>query len=197
MACDYGNLSASWVRAVRGMGWSLIPIYVGLQAPCAAGKGLTKMQSAQAAHEGESEAADAADQAAAYGLAEGSPVYYDLEAFTQDDQGCVDTVLTFLDAWTRELHAEGYYSGVYGSAASGMATLAGAVQNQPSFSPPDAIWIARWDQQARTADGSVPAGMWDEHQRIKQFQGGHVEKHGGAAIDIDSDYLDGPVARLR
>jgi hypothetical protein len=196
-ACAGGNLTPSWVSAVSAQGWSLIPIYVGLQAPCAAGKGLTKMQSAQAAHEGESEAADAADQAAAYGLAEGSPVYFDLEAFTQDDQGCVDTVLTFLDAWTRELHAEGYYSGVYGSAASGMATLAGAVQNQPSFSPPDAIWIARWDQQARTADGSVPAGMWDEHQRIKQFQGGHVEKHGGAAIDIDSDYLDGPVARLR
>jgi hypothetical protein len=196
-ACAFGNLTPSWVSAVAAQGWALIPIYVGLQAPCATGKALTKMQPAQAAQEGAAEAAVAASQAAAYGLAKGSPVYFDLEAFKQADQGCVDTVLAYLNAWTRELHAEGYYSGVYGSAASGMATLADAVQNQPSFIAPDAIWIARWDRQVRTADGSVPAQMWDQHQRIKQYQGGHVEKHGGVAINIDSDYLDGPVARLR
>ena len=196
-ACAGGNLTPSWVSTVSAQGWSLIPIYVGLQAPCASGKGLKKMQPAQAAQEGTAEARDAAVQAAAYGLAEGSPVYFDLEAFTETDQGCVSTVLTYLSAWTRELHVAGYYSGVYGSAASGMVTLADAVQTQPSFTAPDAIWIARWDQQARTADGSVPPQMWDQHQRIKQYQGGHVEKHGGVAIDIDGDYLDGPVARLR
>ena len=196
-ACPSGNLTPSWVGAVSAQGWGLIPIYVGLQAPCATGKGLTKMQPAQAAQEGTAEAADAAAQAAAYGLAKGSPVYFDLEAFKQADQGCVGTVLAYLNAWTRELHARGYYSGVYGSAASGMATLTGAVESRSSFDPPDAIWIARWDQQARTADGSVPAQMWNRHQRIKQYQGGHVEKHGGVAINIDSDYLDGPVARLR
>jgi Domain of unknown function (DUF1906) len=197
-ACAGGNLTPSWVSAVSAQGWSLIPIYVGLQAPCATGKGITdRMQPAQAAREGSGEADDAADQASAYGLAKGSPVYFDLEAFKETDQGCVNAVLAFLNAWTRELHAEGYYSGVYGSAASGMATLADAVQTRSSFIPPDAIWIARWDQQARTADGSVPASMWDRQQRIKQYQGGHVEKHGGAALDIDSDYLDGPVARLR
>ena len=196
-ACPSGNLTSSWVSTVSAQGWGLIPIYVGLQAPCATGKGLTKMQPAQAAREGADAAADAADLAAAYGLAKGSPVYFDLEAFKQTDQGCVDTVLAYLNAWTRGLHAEGYYSGVYGSAASGMATLADAVESDSSFDPPDAIWIARWDQQARTADGSVPAQMWNRHQRIKQYQGGHVEKHGGVAINIDSDYLDGPVARLR
>ena len=197
-ACAGGNLSPFWVGAVSAQGWALIPIYVGLQAPCASAKGLTgRMQPAQAAQEGSGEADDAANQAAAYGLAHGSPVYFDLEAFKETDQGCVNTVLTFLDAWTRELHAEGYYSGVYGSAASGMTTLANAVQTRSSFTAPDAIWIARWDQQARTADGSVPNQMWDRHQRIKQYEGGHVEKHGGVSLDIDSDYLNGPVARLR
>jgi hypothetical protein len=197
-ACAGGNLSPYWVSAVSAQGWGLIPIYVGLQAPCASSKGLTgRMVPGQAAQEGAGEADDAANQAAAYGLAQGSPVYFDLEAFTETDQGCVNTVLTFLDAWTRELHAQGYYSGVYGSAASGMATLADAVQTRSAFAPPDAIWIARWDQQARTADGSVPNQMWDRQQRIKQYQGGHVEKHGGVALDVDSDYLNGPVARLR
>ena len=196
-ACASGNLSTSWVGAVSAQGWGLIPIYVGSQAPCATGKGMARMRAAQARQEGAAEADDAANQAAAYGLAKGSPVYFDLEAFKQTNQGCVATVLAYLNAWTRELHARGFYAGVYGSAASGMATLAGAVRTQASFTPPDAIWIARWDRQARTADGSVPAPMWDEHQRIKQYQGGHVEKHGGVAINIDSDYLDGPVARLR
>ena len=34
MACDYGNLSASWVKSTHRMGWNLLPLYVGLQAPC-------------------------------------------------------------------------------------------------------------------------------------------------------------------
>jgi hypothetical protein len=196
-ACPSGNLTPGWVGAVSAEGWSLIPIYVGLQAPCATGRKLNKIAPAQAARQGAAEADDAADQAAAYGMLEGSPVYFDLEAFKQNDQGCVATVLSYLNAWTRELHARGYYSGVYGSAASGMATLADAVETKSWFAAPDAIWIARWDRQERTADGSVPDSMWSRHQRIKQFQGGHVERHGGVAIDIDGDYIDGPVARVR
>ena len=77
-----------------------------------------------------------------------------------------------------------------------MASLAEAVETQSSFAAPDAVWIAHWDRQERTADGSVPDSLWSRHQRIKQFQGGHVEKHGGVAINIDGDFLDGPVARL-
>jgi len=196
-ACAAGNLTPAWVRAVAAQGWSLIPVYVGSQAPCATQKGMVRMQAGRAAQEGAADADDAANQAAAYGLAKGSPVYFDLEAFKQTNQGCVDTVLGYLSGWTRELHAAGFYSGVYGSAASGMATLADAVETQSSFAAPDAIWIARWDRQARTGDGSVPDPMWRDRQRIKQYQGGHVEKHGGVSLNIDSDYLDGPVARLR
>lgn len=196
-ACPAGNLTPGWVGAVSAEGWSLIPIYVGLQPPCVLAKKLKKMSPASAAQQGAAEADDAANQAAAYGMAAGSPVYFDLEAFKETDQGCATAVMTYLSAWTRELHARGYYSGVYGSADSGMASLASAVQTQSSFAAPDAIWIARWDKQERTGDGSVPDPMWSRHQRIKQFQGGHVEKHGGVSIEIDGDYLDGPVARVR
>ena len=196
-ACVGGNLTPSWVSAVSAQGWGLIPVYVGLQAPCVTEKGMTLMQAGQAAQEGAAEADDAASQAAAYGLAKGSPVYNDLEAFRETDQGCVTAVLAYLNAWTQRLHADGYYAGVYGSASSTIATLAQAVRTTSSFSPPDAIWIARWDQQAKTEDASVPDGLWYGHQRVKQYQGGHMETHGGAAIDIDSDYLDGPIARLQ
>jgi hypothetical protein len=196
-ACVGGDLTSSWVSTVSAQGWGLIPVYVGLQAPCVTEKGMALMRSAQAFQEGAAEADDAATRAAVYGLAKGSPVYFDLEAFTETDQGCVTAVLTYLNGWSRELHADGYYAGVYGSAESGMATLAQAVLTQASFTPPDAIWIARWDQRTTTGDASVPGGLWYGHQRFKQYEGGHVEKHGDAAITIDSDYLDGPVARLQ
>ena len=35
-ACQDGNLSATWVSSTLGAGWSLLPLYVGLQAPCVA-----------------------------------------------------------------------------------------------------------------------------------------------------------------
>jgi hypothetical protein len=195
-ACPSGNLTAGWVSAVSAQGWSLVPIYVGLQAPCVGAKRVKTMVPAQAAQQGAAEAADAASRAAAYGMSAGSAIYFDLEAFRQTDQACVNTVTAYLNAWTRQLHAEGFYSGVYGSASSGMATLAAAVETRPSFVAPDAVWIARWDRRQRTADDSVPDSLWSGHQRIKQYQGGHVERHGGVALEIDSDLLDGPVARI-
>jgi hypothetical protein len=195
-ACVGGNLTPSWVSTVSGQGWGLFPVYVGRQAPCVTQPGMSLMQADQPGVEGSAEADDAAAQAHAYGLAPGSPVYFDLEAFLETDTGCVATVLAYLDAWTRELHADGYYAGVYSSAASGIATLTAAVQSTPAYAAPDAIWIAHWDRQATTADDAVPDWLWAGHQRIKQYQGGHVETHGGVSIDIDSDYLDGPVAQL-
>jgi hypothetical protein len=195
-ACVGGNLSSDWVHTVAGQGWGLIPIYVGLQAPCVKQKSMIRMSGTDPAQQGTDAADDAASASGALALAAGSPVYFDLEAFNENNQACVRTVTAFLDAWTRQLHVRGYLSGVYGSAGSGMATLAGAVLTQPDFDPPDAIWIARWDQQARTADESVPDDMWVLHQRIKQYQGGHVETYGGSPLEIDTDLLDGPIARI-
>lgn len=195
-ACGPGNLTAGWVHAVTRQGWSLVPIYVGLQAPCAKEKGMSVMSAAKATRQGTEAADDAASSAASFDLAEGSPLYFDLEAFDENNAGCVATVTAFLKAWTARLHARGYLSGVYGSADSGMSTLAGIVLSQADFPPPDAIWIAHWDRRAKTGDESVPDYMWVNHQRIKQYQGGHRESHGGVSLDIDSDWLDGPVARI-
>lgn len=197
-ACSAGNLTPSWVHAVTGQGWRLVPIYVGLQAPCAREKkGISVMSAAKAAAQGTQAANDAVAGAKHFDIASGSPIYYDLEAFNESDQSCVRTITAYLNAWTAQLHAHGYFAGVYGSADSGMSTLAALVRTHRGFTPPDAIWIAHWDKKAKTQDASVPDGMWVHHQRIKQYQGGHTETHGGVAINIDSDWLDGPVARVR
>ena len=97
-------------------------------------------------------------------------------------------------SWTTRLHTHGYFSGLYASAGSGITDLAAG--RAPGLAPPDALWIARWDNQATVKDPAVPADAWAPHQRIKQFAGGHKEAHGGVTLNIDQDYLDGPVARV-
>jgi len=67
-ACAGGNLTAGWVATVSAQGWSLIPIYVGSQAPCSSQKDVKKMVPAQAAQQGAAEADDAAGHAAALGM---------------------------------------------------------------------------------------------------------------------------------
>ena len=122
-ACGDGNLSAGWVSQVSSMGWGLIPIYVGVQAPCVNQTGLATIDPKQAAAQGKSAAADAAGRAAYFGLGAGTPVYYDMEGYDNTVAGCTATVMTFLTAWTQELHARGYTSGAYGSSSSLMVDL--------------------------------------------------------------------------
>jgi hypothetical protein len=100
-------------------------------------------------------------------------------------------VLSFLDAWTERLHARGYVSGVYGSASSTISDLVS--QYWLGFSEPDDVWIAHWDGLQTTSDAYVPASYWSNHQRLRQYRGGHNEKWGSVTINIDNNYLDGAV----
>jgi Domain of unknown function (DUF1906) len=192
-ACPDGNLSANWVRQVSAQGWQLIPAYVGRQAPCVTAHGLKLMDPAGAPAEAVSAADDAAAKAAALGIAPGSAIYFDLENYRRNNKTCTNTVLSYVDSWVRRLHSDGYLAGVYSSADSGIADLAAAV-GTPGWAVPDAVWIARWDDNPTTEDSVLPAGDWAQHQRIKQFSGGHKETHGPATINVDGDYVDGPVA---
>src|SRR5215471_10059992 len=42
-ACSNTQLSPDWTATAVATGWSLIPLYVGLQAPCVRGDGLAKI----------------------------------------------------------------------------------------------------------------------------------------------------------
>jgi glycoside hydrolase-like protein len=100
-------------------------------------------------------------------------------------------VLAFLEAWTSQLHAHGYVSGVYGSALSTISDL--TLQYGSGYGEPENIWIARWNGQQSTEDTAVPPTYWSNHQRIHQYQGGHNERYGGVTVNIDSDYIDAAV----
>lgn len=190
MACSQSNLTSSWVSAESAAGWHLVPIYVGLQAPgnsC----GCAALSPSQAANEGTAAAEDAVTQAQTLGLGSGNPIYYDMESYTRTPT-VTAAVLQFLQAWTAQLHASGYLSGVYSSGSTGIADLVAATA--VGYPEPDDIWVADWNGQETTVDPYVPDGFWVNGQRLHQFQGGHTETYGGVSINIDGDFLDGATA---
>lgn len=195
-ACDYGNFTASWVRQVATEGWRFIPIWVGEQASCSTIPGAVLINPADASAEGTAEAASAVATAKSFGYGPGSAIYYDMEGYDSSNTTCGKGVLTFLSAWTRGLHAAGYLSGVYSSAASGIADLA-AQYGGTTYTSPDDIWIADWDGDPVLSDPYVPNADWADHQRLRQYAGSHNETWGGATINIDSDIIGGPVSGLR
>jgi hypothetical protein len=187
-ACSQPNLTPEWVAAQTAAGWHLIPTYVGLQAPTSACSSCAKLSPSQATAQGVAAALDAVAVASEVAMGPGSPIYFDMESYSQTSSATAAT-LAFLEAWTEKLHALGYLSGVYSSSASGIEDLAGQLGS--GYQLPDHLWIANWNGAQNTADPVVPSSAWTPHQRIHQYQGGHNESYGGVSINIDNDYVDG------
>ena len=187
-ACSQPSLTAEWVAEQTEAGWHLIPTYVGLQAPTSACSSCAKLTSSQATAQGTAAAVDAVEEAGAVAMGPGSPIYFDMESYSQTSSATAAT-LAFLEAWTEKLHALGYLSGVYSSSASGIEDLAGQVGS--GYTLPDDLWIANWNGQQSTSDPVVPASAWSPHRRIHQYRGGHNETYGGVTINIDNNYVDG------
>jgi Domain of unknown function (DUF1906) len=190
MACSQPNLTAAWVGAQTAAGWRLIPTYIGLQAPdnsC----GCSAINPRRASAEGAAAARDAVAHAEALEIGPGSPIYYDMEDYPRGGSN-TSAVLSFLAAWTSGLHAAGYQSGVYGNGDSAISDLVAA--RDTGYPEPDDIWFAEWNGERNTVTPYVPAGEWNDQQRLHQYDGGHNETYGGVRINIDGDFLDGASA---
>jgi hypothetical protein len=192
MACDYGNLSASWVKSVHALGWSLMPIYVGLQAPC---NSFASINAKSAATEGTQAADTAVGDAASFGLGKGSPIYDDMESYNNSKSSCKTAVLQFLDAWTKEIHAKGYVSGVYSSASTGITDLAAATTvSGHAMNQPDALWFALWDKKNNLTGTPYLASTKWAADRVKQYSGNQNVKVGSYTLNIDADWVGGAVS---
>lgn len=197
-SCAQPNLTADWVAQTVAQGWTLIPTYVGLQAPCT--NFPNRIDPAQPVAQATASADDAIAQLDALGLRIGNPVYLDMEAFSTSNAACLATTQAFVDQWTARLHERGYVSGVYSSVSS-LAPLLVSRQGDASFHQPDDIWFARWPASSATQPGDptltdplIPDTYWGNHQRIHQYRGGHPETWGGVTVTIDNDSLDAAVA---
>ncbi len=203
-ACrDQTYLSAGWVSTQLAKGWRLLPITLGPQASCqprfprygddkTINPKLGKHKNyLPARRQGKAEASKTVTTAKALGIVPGSTMFYDLEGFDLGNTACRESALAFLSAWTNQIHALGYVSGVYSSAGSGIKMLDDArVQRPGQFTLPDQIWIARWDGHADTSTSYIRSDGWMPHARVKQYQGGHDETWGRARVNIDRNFLD-------
>ena len=193
-ACAQPNLTSSWVSTVTGLGWSLLPLYVGLQAPCVGQSGLKTISTttATAASQGRAAADDAAAQATSLALPGGSPVWFDMEGYKVGNASCTAAVQSFVTAWSTQLRTYGFVPGVYGSAASTVKDVAALGTGKP-----DVIWIANWNGvEGVFGDPYVSDTQWPSHQRVHQYRGGHRETWGNATINIDNDYVDSVAVNL-
>jgi len=188
-------LTPAWYTSVTKMGWGIIPIWVGPQAPCIANaSSYWTINNADNLSTGTYQADLAIAKANALGITNGI-IYYDMEGYTPDGGSCSSTVETFLESWTAELHANGFESGLYGGVAAFEADFLDLGAEEP-----DAAWFALWNTNTTVFNiGSLPNTYWPTHQRIHQWNsesGG--ETWGGTTFNsIDQDTVDAPVVGNR
>jgi len=187
--CTQPNLTPEWASTQVAAGWHLIPIYMGLQAPCTTSNKIHLIDPATAAAQGLASGDDAIAQAQALGLPKESVLILDMEAYSTTDTACRTAVLTYVSNFNTRLHEAGYAAGFYSSMASGVGDLV-EEYNNISYLHPDFLDFARWDGVATTSDSAIPAAYWSPRRRMKQYEGGHNETWGGVTINIDNDILD-------
>jgi hypothetical protein len=178
-ACAQPNLTKSWLVKEAAAGWHFMPMYVGPQAEFGElGK--------HPGHQGHAAAEDAVVQAERLGLGAGTPIYYDMEAYSPGETG---KALRFLTAWTSWLHSLGYSSGIYSSSSAAVTALAHQYTTG-KYALPDVIFDALWNGRANTTDSVLRAGEWSDHQRVHQFAGNIAQSYGGDSINVDKDFLN-------
>src|SRR5262245_18219814 len=196
-ACSQPNLTASWLNTnyASGSRWRFEFLWVGLQAPCTSFRDRISDDSSTAYSQGVGQARSAVSALANLGVgsAAGTPVIYDMEAFdTSGDSRCLPAVQSFISGWDHQLenvapaHAAGYYGSTCGSHVDAMWNAS----PRPSY-----INGANWDGNPSTGVlACVSSSHWTNHQRLKQYQGGHDETWNGVTLNIDSNCANGPLA---
>ena len=194
-ACSNAALTHTYVSQMSAQGWSFIPTWVGPQTSCynSSYSNFISNDPSTAYNQGISEANAATTIATALGMGH-TVIYYDLEAYTAT-QVCRDAARSFMSGWSLQLRTLGFSAGVYGSPCTSYIT-----DFVSSTNVPDVVWPAVWAYSAYSANASVfglicmDDTLWSNHQRIRQYAGGHDETWGGVTLNIDSNVIDGVVA---
>lgn len=195
--CSNTALTAALLSELNAQGWRFFPTWVGPQAACTNYIHRMSIDPTLAYNQGVAEAISAAAAAQGLGLTEadgsGTVIYYDLEAYPVEDPDCRAAANAFIDGWTHQLKILGNQAGVYGAAYGSAVSDWWSIPNVP-----DAVWIAHWVEDSFSPGATVSSPLineayWDNHQRLRQYAGGHNETWGGQTINIDSNVVDGPL----
>lgn len=188
---------AAWVSAVHQQGWSFVPTWVGLQAPCSPYVNKMSSDPAVSYQQGRQEAELASTAANSVGLTShgygGTVIYYDMEVFGGASLGCRQAASAFMNGWGERLSELGNIAGGYGAHNSYVEDWASIAH------VPQDVWAASWytdyyDPYASVLTVPWLDGLWINHQRIRQYSGDDHDSWGGIGIVIDRDVADGMVA---
>ncbi len=188
--CARVHPDAAWVRQASQQGWTFVPTWVGLQAPCASYVHPMDWDPVKARQQGIDEANQAAAASRQLGFNGNHTIYLDLEYFSSTNQACYATVKSFLQGWVDQMHALNLIPGLYGVASD----FKRWVTMTP---PPDRVWLAAWYAPYYYDPNASPwlpsylsDSLWSNHQRLRQYNGDHYETWGGVKLGIDSDVVD-------
>jgi hypothetical protein len=192
-ACPTSGITASYVDDWTNQGWSLVPIWVGPQAPygtCTT-RSFTSYMSADPAtarSQGKNEADAAISRANSLGFAPGAVIAYDLEGGFTLSSTCLTAVQQFITGWDAELT---YVSIIY----SNPSILA-------NFTSLSSVPAAIWGAGGSSADSvwnlaGLNNGNWSYDQRHFQYSGTHPETWGGYSLSVDDDCSNGPLSPAR
>lgn len=199
--CGGKDLTPEWVRAVYEQGWSLLPTWVGPQAPCAAQRVVMSSNVISSYVQGQTEADAAIKAADGLGFSSAAPIYFDMEHFNptrQDgsrDTVCIQAVNAFLSGWNNELTMRNHLAGVYASASNypvlDSSTMAVSVV---AWIAGGSSWTEKYNDKCSVYGNTyISDNDWSAHQRIYQYTGGHNETYGQKTWNIDSDCADAPM----
>ena len=213
------RLTPGWVADITGQGWGIIPIWSGLQAPCACSsptktnpsktyptcnhfKSTFSNTPGQANVDGTKQADAAFASVTSLGL-DGSIVYVDVENYDSNyifpgtSTSCGAVVQNYLSGWVQEMHNLGGpgSAGVYGSIYNASADFSAAGTDEVYVSRYDSdvtVWHLNHNAKLGKKDlaGALGDDLWANEQRIHQYRIDVNETWGNTTLHIDSDIVD-------
>lgn len=187
--CGPANVTASWVNQVTNIGYSLLPVWVGPQAPCSGGS--ISYYTNTAYSQGTTEANATVHAAEALGFDPGTPIAYDLKGYNTQNSSCVAAVNAFLSGWNFQIGRGfwGYLPDNYGSSCGSNIQSWAHLSTNPS-----AVWIADYNGVDSVWNKSCLDNVsWSSDQRHAQYAGTHYQTYNNITLSIDSDCANGPV----
>jgi Domain of unknown function (DUF1906) len=172
--------------------WNYLPLWDGLQAPCAAGMS-QQINPATAVSDGASAAAAAINKLVSLSLYQ-SIAYLDIERYPRNDPSCSQAVKDYASAFIATMHDSGYQAGLYVNGANAWDDFTpGEIDNLP-----DDIWVP---QYPGPGDAVQPLYVlddtgfiyWNNHQRVHQINQNVATGISGPRL-VDSDFVDGMTA---
>lgn len=184
-------ITAAWAMdAVNNSKVGLALIWVDLQSQCWSGSGAKfSNTTTMAASQGATAATTATNAAKGAGFTGSVPIYLDVEGHSGSST-CRAAARAFVDGFVKQVRANGFYAGVYGSAGSSYLSEFVGIANTPDY-----IWAARVNNTVSVfdLDTYIADDVWMYNQRLRQHTLNTTKTVNGVTMTVDLNCAAGRV----